>query len=139
MYLHSLVLVRWSRCALQNKYLFTRGSYLSSSYTHSLPSILTLHCSGDGSSMSQQSKEPRSPHTMALAVLVHDIINKVIVLRLVVMASSKKLQNTKPPPQSKQQQNKNTIMYVIPSTTTQDNFPYHFIKKKNDLALLVSD
>ena len=34
--------------------------------------------SGDGSSASQQSEEPRSPQAMAQAVRVHDDINKVM-------------------------------------------------------------
>ena len=34
--------------------------------------------SGDGSSASQQSEEPRSPQAMAQAVRVHDEINKVM-------------------------------------------------------------
>ena len=43
--------------------------------------IYTLYLSnlsGDGSSASQQSEEPRSPQAMAQAVRVHDEANKVM-------------------------------------------------------------
>ena len=50
---------------------------LSCSFNTASPSPLT-HSSGDGSSTSQQSEEPRSPHAMAQAVRVHDDINKVM-------------------------------------------------------------
>ena len=43
--------------------------------------VLHMHTppsSGDGSSASQQSEEPRSPQAMAQAVRVHEEINKVM-------------------------------------------------------------
>ena len=42
------------------------------------PPTSYLLSSGDGSSTSQQSEEHRSPSAMALAVRVHDDINKVM-------------------------------------------------------------